>query len=119
MQPELHCITDDNSFGVFGKDLITLAVVEGGANVESSLVQKSHDWQSAGLVWICTRHPVGPIGMALKLKGPKRASQAEAAVPTFGWQRRLRVSLACRRSKSICLLERRVLCQQGWQESDP
>jgi len=47
-----------------------------------------------------TRHPGGPMGVASKLKGPLKCSQAEISGWRQDWRRRLTVNSACGRSRS-------------------
>ena len=47
------------------------------------------------MLWIRTRKPIKPRGVASKLKGPMKASQAERRGAMVDWRRRLRESSVC------------------------
>ena len=53
-----------------------------------------------GLLWMITRQPMGPRGVASKFKEPLEASQVERKEAMVDWRRRLRESLVYGRSLS-------------------
>ena len=53
-----------------------------------------------GSVLIMTGHPIGPRGVASKLKGPRKCSHADISGETVDFWRRLSVSSVCGRSLS-------------------
>ena len=79
---------------------------DGIYHVEASVVldpwrpRKSHDRQVPGLLWMMTDQPIGKMGVASKLKGPLKCSQADMYRARVDWRRRFNVSSVCGRSWS-------------------
>ena len=47
-----------------------VVVVDCWTNVEAFAATEVPRFSCGGFLWIITRHPMGPMGVALKLKGP-------------------------------------------------
>ena len=70
---ELNGVGDKGGFSC-GVDYLEAALVlQGGTDVEAVAGARVE-----GLLWMSTRHTMGPKGVASKLKWPLKSSQAEA-----------------------------------------
>ena len=50
--------------------------------------QKAQEDRVEGLLWIRTRQPMGPRGVASKLKGPLKCSHADVRGAMLDWWRK-------------------------------
>ena len=67
--------------------------------------RKSQYFRVPSLVWMMIGLPKGAMGVASKLKGPLKCSQAEMTGAMLDWRRRFRVISVCGRSVSHRKLE--------------
>ena len=69
-------------------------------SLDCHLPRKSQDLRVDPFACVMTLHPGGPMGVASKLYGPLKCSQAEMSGCSSDWRRRLTVISACRRRRS-------------------